>query len=248
MAHAVQLPVAGPLQDELSKTANARLYPSLTDPNFLVLRSRRLIFSNWIAQLSGSDLHVLDIGGRYQPYRPLFGDRASRYIGCDIVATKCVSVVGDGESLPFAENTFDVVVATQVFEYFLDPRNAGRQIHRVLKPGGCLLMSVAATAPRCVDDEFWRFTANGIRAILSDFSEVKILAETSSIGGIVRVFNVALRSFLRPRFLQTAASATLIPLLNLAGLGCEGLRITNNDQFAPNYSVLAVRAQAHELP
>jgi SAM-dependent methyltransferase len=246
MAHALPLPLADPAIDQLSKTADARLYPSLSDPNFLVLRSRRVIFSKWIAQLSGSDLRVLDIGGRYQPYRPLFGARASRYVASDIVPTRCVNVVGDGEYLPFSDNAFDVVIATQVFEYFLDPRNAAREIHRVVKPGGCLLMSVAATAPRFVDEELWRFTAHGLRAILSDFSEVKVLAETSSIGGVIRILNMALRSFLRPRFLQVVIAGTVLPLLNLAALACESLGITDNDQFAPNYSVLAVRGPAHD--
>lgn len=241
MAHAPPLPIAGPMIDELSKTADARLRPSLREPNFLVLRARRLIFTKWIEQLAGDDLHILDIGGRYQPYRPLFAERATRYVGCDILPTRFVNVVGDGEALPFSDNSFDVVIATQVFEYFPEPRQAAKQIHRVLKPGGCLLMSVAATAPRCVDEECWRFTPQGIRAILADFSQVKVLAETSSAGGVIRLLNMALRSFLRPKFLERVVSGTLCPVLNLAGLACETLKLTHNDQFSPNYSVRALK-------
>lgn len=241
MAHALPLPIAGSVPDDLRKTAAARLHPSLTDPNFLVLRSRRVIFAKWIGQVSGNALHVLDIGGRYQPYRPLFGDRAARYVGCDILPTQCVNVVGDGEALPFAEHTFDVVIATQVFEYFAEPRSAARQIHRVLKPGGCLLMSVAATTPRCVDEELWRFTPQGVRAILADFSQVKILPETSSIGGIVRILNMAVRSFARARVLQALVAGMVCPVLNAAGMACEALRVTDNDQFSPNYSAMAVK-------
>ena len=98
---------------ELSKIEQTRLYPRLTNPNFLVLRARRLIFERWIKSVPGTSLRVLDIGGRYQPYRPLFGNRIKSYIACDILSTGLVDVVARGESLPFAENTFDVVISTQ---------------------------------------------------------------------------------------------------------------------------------------
>src|SRR5579872_968837 len=54
-------------KDDLQKIAEKRLRPALTDPNFLVLHSRRLIFQAWIAQLPDKALSILDVGGRYQP-------------------------------------------------------------------------------------------------------------------------------------------------------------------------------------
>src|SRR5690348_970223 len=99
----------GPGQVEaLSKIERQRLYPRLTNPNFLVLRSRRIIFQRWIDSIAGNTLRILDIGGRYQPYRSLFGSRIGRYIACDILTTDLVDVIANGEALPFAPNTFDV--------------------------------------------------------------------------------------------------------------------------------------------
>ncbi|PYV66747.1 MAG: hypothetical protein DMG97_28830, partial [Acidobacteria bacterium] len=84
----------GPGQlDDLSKIEHQRLYPRLTDPNFLVLRSRRIIFQSWIKTISGNNLTILDVGGRYQPYRPLFGNRLGRYIACDLTQTELVDVI-----------------------------------------------------------------------------------------------------------------------------------------------------------
>jgi len=105
----------------LSKIERRRLYPRITNPNFLVLRSRRIIFQSWINSIKGNNLRILDIGGRYQPYRSLFGNRVGKYVACDILKTELVDVIGSGEALPFASNTFDVVIATQVFEYFAHP-------------------------------------------------------------------------------------------------------------------------------
>jgi SAM-dependent methyltransferase len=225
----------------LLRTARERLYPSVLNPNYLVLRSRRMIFQNWINQAKGQGLTVLDIGGRYQPYRPLFEDRANRYIACDIQKTVLVDVIATGQSLPFASASCDVVVCTQVFEYFADPYAAAREIERVLKPGGILLMSVVGCAPRFVDEERWRYTPRGIRSILSSFSEVTIVPETSSVGGLLRTLNLGLNTLAHFGGLRAVLKVTLCPMLNMLGVALERAKLTNNDQFAPNYSVLAVK-------
>ena len=51
-----------------------------------------------------------------------------------------VIVQSDAQSLPFAENTFDTIVATLVFCTIPDPLLALREARRVLKPGGHLLL------------------------------------------------------------------------------------------------------------
>lgn len=228
-------------RDELLQIAEARLHPSLTNPNFLVLRSRRLNFGRWINQIPGQRLNVLDVGGRYQPYRPLFQDRVATYLGLDILQTELVDVVASGESLPFRANTFDAVIATQVFDYFSQPLLAAEQIHWVLKPGGCLLMSVPSFAPRFADGEMWRFTSTGIRLLLSSFRKVEIVAEIYSPGGIIRSINLGLLSIANFRLLGRILELSVVPILNLFAMSFEKCGFTTNDQFTPNYSVLAVK-------
>src|SRR5882672_8203040 len=157
---------------ELSRIAQARLYPSITSHSFLVLRRRRLIFTEWIKRLPAQDLRVLDVGGRYQPYRPLLDGRVNRYFAVDVLKTPLVDAVSKGQELPFRDDTFDLVLATGVFEYFPEPKVAAEQIRRVLKPGGCLMMSVAAICPRAVDEEHWHYLPAGLRHTLSSFSKV----------------------------------------------------------------------------
>lgn len=215
--------------------------PSLRNPNFLVLSSRRIIFQRWIGRLGGRDLKILDVGGRYQPYRPLFGNHIAQYVACDILKTEFVDVVANGELLPFAANTFDVAIATQVLEYISLPHAAAEQIHTVLKPGGSLLMSAVAMAPRFGDEEYWRFTPHGIRSMLSAFNNVQIIAETSSIGGLCRTLNLATHTFAHFGILRKLHEFTVCPCLNLLGMAIENLKLTRNDQFTPNYSVLAIK-------
>src|ERR1700722_4836691 len=210
-------------REELQNLARRRLHPSLTNPNYLVLRGRARLITKWLKQISGEDLRVLDIGGRYQPYRPLLQSRVRQYVALDVIATKLVDAVGKGEQLPFRCNTFDLVIATGVFEYFPRPHVAAEQVYDVLKPGGVLLMSVGAVSPRFVDAEHWRSMRAGLRSVLSPFSEVEIVPEVFSLGGFCRLINAGLNIFARYEFVRRSFAVTIFPLANIAGLGLEKL-------------------------
>jgi SAM-dependent methyltransferase len=229
------------VKESLLNAASRRLYPSLSDPSYLVLRSRRLIFSRWLKRFEGKSLIVLDIGGKYQPYRPLLDGRVDRYIAIDLLKTPLVTVVGNGEALPFRSESCDMVILTQVIECFRDPLTAVRQIHSVLKPGGALLASVPACAPRFVDQELWRFTRAGLLAMLAPFAEVNIVPELYSVSSVLRTINVAMNSFLHYDGVRAVYRRTMCPIVNVLGLALEGLRLTSNDQFTANYSVFAVK-------
>jgi 2-polyprenyl-3-methyl-5-hydroxy-6-metoxy-1,4-benzoquinol methylase len=60
------------------------------------------------------------------------------------VAKKCDSerVVGDLLSLPFEPDRFDFVICSEVIEHTTDPERAVRELARVLKPGGVLVVTV----------------------------------------------------------------------------------------------------------
>jgi len=224
----------------LLRTAEQRLRPSLKDPNYLVLRARRLIFSEWAEQL-GKNLTVMDVGGRYQPYRPLFEGHAGRYIAVDVVKTNLVSVVADGQWLPFATGSLDLVILTQVIDYFPDPSRAVREIYAALKPGGILIASAPACAPRFAEGEYWRFTGPGLRTLLSDFANVEIVPELHSLASVIRTINLAVDSFVHFNAARWIYRRTVCPLLNILGRTVEKLGLTSNDQFTANYSVRAIK-------
>ena len=99
--------------EELERLAQDRLHPSITNPNYLVLRRRAQLIGKWLGEVPGQDLRVLDIGGRYQPYRSLIRTRVAQYVAVDVVRTRLVNVIAKGEQLPFRSETFDVVIATR---------------------------------------------------------------------------------------------------------------------------------------
>ena len=227
--------------DQCLATARDRLYPSIFNPNYLVLRRRREIFTNWLSTLSGTGWRILDIGGRYQPYRPLMDGKIGSYTAIDIQETPLVNVVGRGESLPFANEAFDLVIATQVFDYFEAPHLAAAEVHRVLKPGGHLLISVPSFAPAFAEQERWRYLPAGLRTLFAAFSSLEIVPEVKSIGSFLRTLNLYLTMFPRPAWLRYGVSHSLVPLFNLVGWELERLIPSSNHSFAANYSVLVTK-------
>lgn len=224
---------------EWLRAAEKRLHPSITNPAYLVLRRRRLILERWLREIGGERLTVLDIGGRYQPYRPLLEGRIGRYVALDIEPTEFVDVLGSGEELPFKCDTFDLAIATCVFEFFKEPRAAAVEVHRVLKPGGHLVMTVAGVTQRFADADRWRFLPAGLRSTLAPFSKVEIVPEVTSVGGVMR-FNAGALSSLAPyEFLRQILHFTAVPFLNVAGLVLEGANLTSNDQLSSNFAALA---------
>jgi SAM-dependent methyltransferase len=219
--------------------ARKRLHPSITNPNWLVLRARRKLFTDWALQLGGNSLRILDVGGRIQPYRPLFERQTGcRYYSLDLFPGPFVNVVGQAEDLPFQTDAFDVVVCTQVLEYVPNPQKAVDEIRRVLRTDGHLFLSAPAVFPRDTDPEYWRFLPASLRFLLREFAEVTIAAEGSTIVGLFRTLNVSLTAY-TPPVLRSILRYTAVPALNILGLLTETLARTRNDQFTANFSVLA---------
>jgi len=53
--------------------------------------------------------------------------------------------VGDIEKIPFPDNTFDGIVCLGVVEYLASDGPALTEIHRVLKPGGCAVITTPSS-------------------------------------------------------------------------------------------------------
>jgi SAM-dependent methyltransferase len=224
--------------EQAQRESRERLYPSLKNPNWLILRRRRQIFETGLSRLPGDGLSVLDIGGRLQPYRPRLGARTKSYVAVDLRITPLVNVGAAAEALPFRDAQFDFVICTQVFEYLPDPGLAVAEIKRVLRKGGILFLSAPSVFLRDNDKECWRFLPEGLRHLLREFETVHVIPEGNSLTGFFRTCNVFLMAFFRPRMLAPLWQWTIVPFLNVAG--CVLAKLAGqNDDFTANYSVWA---------
>lgn len=112
--------------------------------------------------------HALDVGAGSLAFRSLLAPVADAYLCVDVTATHPdLTAVADGRYLPFADHSMDLVLCSAVIEHTDDPETLLREIARVLRPDGDLIL----TAPflhqiHGEPHDYWRFTAQGVRVLL----------------------------------------------------------------------------------
>lgn len=113
---------------------------------------------------------ILDVGVYYS--RRWLGE------GYVTVGEHGEDVKGDLLALPFPDDHFDGVVLTEVLEHCIDPARAMREVTRVLKPGGLLLVTSPFVWPEHgIEGEYrdyWRFTRHAWELLLDGFVDVDI--------------------------------------------------------------------------
>ena len=136
-------------------------------PDFHRLQVEYWVWANR-ARLQGN---VVDVGV-YFPRNwigPKYRTMGLPGSGCDVEA--------DLRDMPFETGSLDGMIVTEVLEHCEQPFDAIKEVHRVLKPGGLLLTTSPFFWPWHGNEEykdFWRFTADGWRLLLKDFSSVVI--------------------------------------------------------------------------
>ncbi len=83
------------------------------------------------------------------------------------------AVRGDALRLPFADDTFDRIIASEVMEHLRDDAGAMAELTRVLKPGGTMAVTVPAWLPEKI---CWSLSAE-YHAPLSEGGHVRIYTE-----------------------------------------------------------------------
>ncbi len=108
---------------------------------------------------------VLDYGCGETPYESLFRRRFRKYVAADLAGNERAEMTIDAMgALVSPEGAFDCVLSSQVLEHVLNPGLYLREAHRVLKPGGSLVVSTHGIWPYHPDPtDYWRWTAEGLK-------------------------------------------------------------------------------------
>lgn len=123
-----------------------------------LLKTKRLFAFNeldrnaWVARQASrvpAGARVLDVGAGSCPYRPFF--EHCRYETQDFQALKGeqlnlgaygqIDYICDATEIPVPDASFDVVLCTEVLEHCPEPIRVVKEIARILKPGGRLIMT-----------------------------------------------------------------------------------------------------------
>lgn len=138
---------------------------------FFLTRSR--LYFAIVRALRGTQFDkVLDFGCGEKPYDFLF--QQCDYIGVDIETSghdntnSNIDIFYDGNVLPFAENCFDLVFSSEVFEHVFNLPQVLFEINRVLTEDGVLVLTVPFAWPEHEQPyDYARYTQFGMEEILT---------------------------------------------------------------------------------
>jgi SAM-dependent methyltransferase len=118
---------------------------------------------------------VLDIGSGVGRYAGCFR-HASSYRRLDIDPACQPDILGSVDAIPLPDHCVDVILCSQVLGDVWGLERAVAEMHRVLRPGGTLLLTESLFVE--LHDEphdYWRLTEHAWRRLLSSYSDVTIV-------------------------------------------------------------------------
>ena len=127
---------------------------------------------------------VLDSGRVSMPYKELIlsNPKITEYVGLDIQSALNYEDVKadflwDGIEMPFDNESFDVIISTEVLEHVPNPDLYLQEVMRVLKPGGIFFFTVPfLQSLHEVHNDYYRYTPFALEMIFkrNGFIDIKI--------------------------------------------------------------------------
>jgi SAM-dependent methyltransferase len=188
---------------------------------------------------------VLDVGCGDRPYDTLFQD-AEVLVGFDVPSNAHADLHGSIDAIPVEDASFDRVLCLQVLEHVPDPAAAVRELRRVVRPGGRVLLTTHGVYPFHPNpDDLWRWTHQGLERLFhthAEWSSVTVSPGAGTAATTAMLVNhgidlLAKRAHMRPIALP------FVTALNALGETLDGavpiLRSTAPGTLHANYHVEA---------
>lgn len=202
--------------------------------NYLVNRPIELAMQKF-ARLFATSQQILDIGCGFMPYKKFF---TCHYVGADPLPDVHPDVVCDAWHVPYPNQSFDGIILNQSLEHILRPAATVKEVYRLLKPGGYLIVttpqtmknhSVAIPSTQAPfhnfnllvqpywQNDFFRYTKYGLIALFHQFAITDIYETSGYFGSIFQLINYFLASLTKDHRLFSP----LYFLNNVAGSACD---------------------------
>lgn len=124
---------------------------------------------------------LLDVGCGTKPYAPLFAQYVDEHVGVDHPdsphALTAVDVLATAYDIPLENASFDTALLTEVLEHLERPEDALREVGRLLRPEGAVILTTPFLWP--VHEEprdFFRYSPFGLRHLLeaAGFRDIEV--------------------------------------------------------------------------
>jgi ubiquinone/menaquinone biosynthesis C-methylase UbiE len=131
-------------------------------------------FVKTISEAVRSDEVLLDVGAGDCQYKPYFADKC-KYISQDIggkdhcFAYDQIDVRSEIYNIPLPSESVDIILCTQVLEHLKYPVKALQEMHRLLKPGGRLCLTVPfAAEEHMLPYDYFRYTRYALDFLMQE--------------------------------------------------------------------------------
>jgi SAM-dependent methyltransferase len=161
-------------EEEVRRLQRTRRHPRPTQHDYLHARYLVEALERTLPNLPPPVNDVLDVYCGTRPYDDLL-PAGSRRVGMDLTDFAGVADVVSDEFLPFEDESFDVVMCTEAFYYVRDPREAAREIARVLRPGGSVVITVSLPWEYDRETVEHRYTGPELEQLFDDFEDVRVV-------------------------------------------------------------------------
>lgn len=217
---------------------NKDFNPSITYPLYIIRKNLYRAFVKQAPLLTGK---MMDFGCGTKPYKPLFVN-VTEYIGVDYAgeghshANEEIDVYYNGKTIPFPDNTFDSILTSEVLEHIYNLEEILKELHRVLKPGGKILISVPfAWNEHEMPNDFGRYTSLGFKALLerNSFTVLHLEKTTGFLEALVQLRGLYWHLHIIPKFRPFAriVSPVFHLINNITGLAIAKIFPRKNDYF-----------------
>lgn len=167
---------------------------------------------------------LLDVGCGKMPYRDYINANSGivSYEGLDIDdaleydKTTKPDFLWDGIKMPFSDNSFDTVFATEVFEHCPNLGTVLSEINRVIASKGVLFFTVPFLWPlHEVPNDAYRFTPFTLRRELEDngFIDIEIKATGGWHASMAQMLGLWVRRGLSNKVAKSVLSLLLLPII-----------------------------------
>ena len=157
------------------KSVHARL----PRPGFTKFRNLRLF--EWMNANAPGQL-VLNLGAGSGTFDHYLSPEI-KTIRLDIKPSPRVEIIADAHRLPFSTASIDIVYSIAVLEHVQKPWIVADEIHRVLRPGGYVVVELPFLNVIHDEHDYFRFTDKGIMSLFDAHRFEPILQQVGSGGG-----------------------------------------------------------------
>jgi SAM-dependent methyltransferase len=204
--------------------------------------ARKGLYQNVSELIEHFNGKLLDIGCGTKPYQDLC--KVDEYIGLEIDDEgnrnhNYADVFYDGKIIPFENNTFDSILSNQVFEHVFNPNDFLKEVNRVTKMGGVILMTV----PFVWDEheqpyDYARYSSFGLKHILNE-NGFEVIEQRKSNNGLEVIFQllndyIFKKTVTKSGYLNLLFMLLLMSPVNVVGLIFSKIFPRNNDLYLDN--------------